>query len=113
MMKYKKYKAEAYRRAKLRQYRDLHGLIDNVPYDDFLILPTEDFEFISPYLTDEEKAVIKTEKKEKGGNLPKVIVEARTKDNNRLVKQVLEIIRNHKDLTKGLKVTDYSKYIRK
>ena len=115
MMRYKRYKAEAYRRAKLRQYRDLHGLNDNVPYDDFLILPPEDFEYISPYLTDEEKAVVqeKKPKEEKGGNLPKVIVEARTKDNNRLVKQVLEIIRNHKDLTRGLKVTDYSKYIRK
>ena len=115
MMKYKRYKAEAYRRAKLRQYRDLHGLNDNVPYDDFLILPPDDFEYISPYLTDEEKAVVqeKKPKEEKGGNLPKVIVEARTKDNNRLVKQVLEIIRNHKDLTRGLKVTDYSKYIRK
>ena len=115
MMKYKRYKAEAYRRAKLRQYRDLHGLNDNVTYDDFLILPSKDFKYISPYLTDEEKAVVQEEKpkEEKGGNLPKVIVEARTKDNNRLVKQVLEIIRNHKDLTRGLKVTDYSKYIRK
>ena len=115
MIRYRKYKAEAYRRAKLRQYRDLHGLNDNVTYDDFLILPSKDFKYISPYLTDEEKAVVQEEKpkEEKGGNLPKVIVEARTKDNNRLVKQVLEIIRNHKDLTRGLKVTDYSKYIRK
>ena len=111
--KYKQVKSELYRRSKLKQYAKLHGLVDKVPYDDFVILPEADFTYLDPYLDEEERKMVKIEGKEKGGNLPKVIVEARTKDNNRLVKQVLEIIKNHKDLTKGLKVTDYTKYIRK
>jgi hypothetical protein len=50
----------------------------------------------------------------KGGSTdsyPAAVIRAKSKDNDRLIKQILEVIRNHKDLAKGVRMTDYSKYI--
>ena len=50
----------------------------------------------------------------KGGELgsyPSAVIRAKSRDNDRLIKQILEVIRNHKDLAKGVKMTDYSKYL--
>lgn len=49
--------------------------------------------------------------KKGGSSYPTAVIRAKSKDNDRLIKQILEIIRNNKDLAKGVKLTDYSKYI--
>ena len=57
---------------------------------------------------------VKTPDYQKGGNINiygSAVLKAKTKDNDRLIKQILEVIRNHKDLVRGMKTPDYSKYI--
>ena len=50
-------------------------------------------------------------KKSKDSSYPTAVIRAKSKDNDRLIKQILEVIKNHKDLAKGVRMTDYSKYI--
>ena len=98
-----KQKAASYRLGQLRKFRYLNPyIVQRVPFD------------YSSNNIDPGKMSYNVEISKKGGstdNYPAAVIRAKSKDNDRLIKQILEIIRNHKDLAKGVRMTDYSKYI--
>lgn len=100
---YKKQKAASYRIGQLRKFRQLNPyIIQRVPFD------------YNSNNIDPGRMSYDVELDKKGGSTdsyPAAVIRAKSRDNDRLIKQILEIIRNHKDLAKGVRMTDYSKYI--
>ena len=97
---YRAKKAASYRIGQLIKFRRMNPyIIQRVPFDDTGLYHTTG---------------VKTPNYQKGGNINiygSAVLKAKTKDNDRLIKQILEVIRNHKDLVRGMKTPDYSKYI--
>lgn len=100
---YKKQKAASYRIGQLRKFRQLNPyIIQRVPFD------------YNSNNIDPGRMSYDVEVDKKGGSTdsyPAAVIRAKSRDNDRLIKQILEVIRNHKDLAKGVRMTDYSKYI--
>jgi hypothetical protein len=98
---YRAKKAASYRIGQLIKFRRMNPyIIQRVPFDDTGLYHTTGVK-TPDYL-------------QKGGNINiygSAVLKAKTKDNDRLIKQILEVIRNHKDLVRGMKTPDYSKYI--
>lgn len=112
---YRIQRSNEYKLNQLRKFRRLNPYIQQrIPLEQYASYRTDGIKLPStatnPYVVS-----AKATKGAKGGVLdskyPTAVLRAKSKDNDRLIKEILEVIRNHKDLAKGVRMTDYSKYI--
>lgn len=108
---YRAWKAKDYRLAQLAKFRRMKPYIQQkFPLDDYGTYYTTGV--ATPTYVARSGGSLETKtKKSKDSSYPTAVIRAKSKDNDRLIKQILEVIRNHKDLAKGVRMTDYSKYI--
>ena len=108
---YRTWKAKDYKLAQLAKFRRLKPYIQQkFPLDDYGTYYTTGV--ATPTYVARSGGSLETKtKKSKDSSYPTAVIRAKSKDNDRLIKQILEVIKNHKDLAKGVRMTDYSKYI--